>query len=93
MNKKLLIVAGAALLVSGCTTTGDTSRLGQAIAVCEIGLRGIDTVGEVATVLERNGFAPEHAHKVADKAIETGNVAHFVCQTLIAANAVANTRK
>lgn len=90
--RALVLVAGAALAVSACTTTGDTSHVGQAVQVCEIGLRGIDTVGEVATVLESNGFAPEQAHKVADKAIATGDIAHFVCNTLIAANAIANSK-
>jgi hypothetical protein len=89
----LVLIAGAALATGACTTTGTgNSRLDGAVEVCEIGLRGLRTAGEVATVLESNGFVPEQAHKIADKAFQTGDVAAFVCQTLIAANAIANSR-
>jgi hypothetical protein len=81
--RALILVAGACLAVSACTTPNGVSKgIGFASDHCAETVAAFQTVQALASVLAANGVAPKEAAAVAEAAFKGAQVAAQVCPIL-----------
>jgi hypothetical protein len=77
--RALILVAGAALALSGCASTTHMT-LGQELDLgCALAVLTSQTTSDVADVAREHGLDPTKADKIARKAAKGENVVRLIC--------------
>jgi hypothetical protein len=77
--RALILVAGAALALSGCTTLKGMSTEQKIDAACETSVLIAQATGTVAQIAVNHGADPVTAQKLADKAARGENIVATIC--------------
>jgi hypothetical protein len=77
--RALLLVAGAALALSGCSTVGGMSTAQDIDLGCELAVLAAQTTGHVADVAVEHGKDPRKAAKLANAAAKGQDVVAAIC--------------
>lgn len=77
--RALILVAGAALALSACTTIQHGTTAERIDLGCELAVLTAQTTGAVADVARAHGADPVTASKVAARAAEGEDVTRLVC--------------
>lgn len=73
--RALILVAGAALALSGCAMTpAQKVDLG-----CELAVLGAQTTGDIAAIAEQHGMSHDRAVKLQQRAATGENVVTDIC--------------
>lgn len=77
--RALILVAGCALALSGCTTLRGTTTAQKIDFACELAVLTAQTTDDVAHIAEQRGSDPARASKLATAAAKGEDVTRAIC--------------